>query len=89
MLILRDTQCFAAQGFGLGRPVAAPLLPELIRLIEERLPAVLGTPGLSGARPWGMTARTSSGSGLQGSALMPAGSISMSAANPGGRKFGA
>ena len=88
LLILRDTQCFAAQGFGLGRPVAAPLLPELIRLIEERLPAVLGTPGLSGARPWGMTTRTSSGSGLQGSALMPAGSISMSAANPGGRKFG-
>ena len=46
LLMLQDMQCFAAQGFGLGRPVAAPLLPELVRHIEERLPGVLGTPEL-------------------------------------------
>jgi EAL domain-containing protein (putative c-di-GMP-specific phosphodiesterase class I) len=47
LLRLRDLRCHAAQGFGLGRPVAAPLIPELIRSIEERLPAVLGTQSLS------------------------------------------
>jgi EAL domain-containing protein (putative c-di-GMP-specific phosphodiesterase class I) len=51
LLRLRDMDCYAAQGFGLGRPVAAPLLPDLIRRIEERLPGVLGTPTLSPARP--------------------------------------
>jgi diguanylate cyclase len=50
---LRDMQCYAAQGFGLGRPVAAPLIPDLVRRIEERLPGVLGTPTLSQARPGG------------------------------------
>ncbi|MBE3076463.1 MAG: bifunctional diguanylate cyclase/phosphodiesterase [Actinobacteria bacterium] len=49
LLRLRDMKCYAAQGFGLGRPVAAPLLPELIRSIEERLPEVLGTSILSRA----------------------------------------
>jgi diguanylate cyclase (GGDEF)-like protein len=53
LLMLRDMQCFAAQGFGLGRPVAAALLPQLVRRIEERLPGVLGTSGLTGARPRG------------------------------------
>lgn len=53
LLRLRDMECYAAQGFGLGRPVAAPLLPELVRHIEERLPGVLGTPTLSRARPGG------------------------------------
>ena len=48
---LRDMQCYAAQGFGLGRPVAAPLIPQLVRQIEERLLGVLGTPTLSQARP--------------------------------------
>jgi len=47
LLRLRAMRCDDAQGFGLGRPVAAPLLPELIRSIEERLPAVLGTPASS------------------------------------------
>ena len=51
LLMLRDMDCYAAQGFGLGRPVAAPLLPDLIRRIEERLPGVLGPPTLSPARP--------------------------------------
>jgi len=51
LLRLRDMDCYAAQGFGLGRPVTAPLLPELVRHIEERLPGVLGTPILSPARP--------------------------------------
>ncbi|WP_081784980.1 bifunctional diguanylate cyclase/phosphodiesterase [Cellulomonas sp. KRMCY2] len=43
LLMLRDMRCFAAQGFGLGRPVPAPLVPELVARIQERLPAVLGT----------------------------------------------
>jgi len=47
LLRLQAMRCDDAQGFGLGRPVAAPLLPELIRRIEERLPAVLGTPASS------------------------------------------
>jgi len=51
LLMLRDMQCFAAQGFGLGRPVAGPLLPELVRRIEERLPAILATHVLSDALP--------------------------------------
>jgi len=48
LLRLRDMRCFAAQGFGLGRPVAGPLLPELVARIEERLPEVLGSPALRG-----------------------------------------
>ena len=51
LLMLRDMQCFAAQGFGLGRPVAGPLLPELVRRIEDRLPAVLATRVLDDALP--------------------------------------
>jgi diguanylate cyclase len=51
LLRLRDMRCYSAQGFGLGRPVAAQLVPELVRGIEERLPAVLGTPRLSRALP--------------------------------------
>lgn len=51
LLMLRDMDCYAAQGFGLGRPVAAPLLPDQVRRIEERLSEVLGTPTLSPARP--------------------------------------
>jgi diguanylate cyclase len=50
---LRDMHCYAAQGFGLGRPVAAPLIPHLVRQIEERLRGVLGTPRLSRARRGG------------------------------------
>lgn len=38
---LRDLACPAVQGFGVGRPAAAPLVPALIRAIEDRLPAVL------------------------------------------------
>jgi len=51
LLRLQTMQCFAAQGFGLGSPVAAPLIPELIKRIEQRLPGILGMPALSGARP--------------------------------------
>jgi EAL domain-containing protein (putative c-di-GMP-specific phosphodiesterase class I) len=46
LLRLRAMKCNDAQGFGLGRPVAAPLIPELIRSIEERLPGVLGAPSI-------------------------------------------
>lgn len=46
---LRDMQCFAAQGFGLGRPVSASLIPRLIAEIEGRLPEVLGAPSPGGA----------------------------------------
>jgi len=53
LLRLRDMRCSTAQGFALGPPVAASLLPELITRIEERLSAVLGTPGLSRAGPLG------------------------------------
>ena len=49
LLRLRNLECHAAQGFGLGCPVAAPLPPELVRNIEQRLPEVLETPRLSGA----------------------------------------
>ena len=49
LLMLRDMDCYAAQGFGLGRPAAAPLLPDLVRRIEERLNGVPGTPTLSPA----------------------------------------
>ncbi|NMM33870.1 MAG: bifunctional diguanylate cyclase/phosphodiesterase [Phycicoccus sp.] len=51
LVMLRDMDCYAAQGFVLGRPVAPPRLPDLIRRIEERLTGVLGTPTLSPARP--------------------------------------
>ena len=51
LLMLRDMRCFAAQGFGLGRPAAGPLLPELVRRIEARLPGILATHELSDALP--------------------------------------
>ncbi len=50
-LRLRDMHCFAAQGFALGRPVAAPLIPELIARIERRLPELLSPPRADGVRP--------------------------------------
>lgn len=50
LLMLRDMDCYAAQGFGLGRPVAALLLPDEISRIEERLPRVLGAPTVSATR---------------------------------------
>jgi diguanylate cyclase (GGDEF)-like protein len=53
LIKLRDMECFAGQGYGLGRPVAAMLLPDLIRRIESRLPGVLGTPTLSRSRSGG------------------------------------
>jgi EAL domain-containing protein (putative c-di-GMP-specific phosphodiesterase class I) len=53
LLRLRDMRCSTAQGFDLGRPVTASLLPELITHIEDRLCSVLGTPGLSATRPVG------------------------------------
>jgi EAL domain-containing protein (putative c-di-GMP-specific phosphodiesterase class I) len=53
LLRLRDLRCFAGQGFALGPPVVATQLPDLVRRIEERLPTVLATSGLSQARPRG------------------------------------
>jgi EAL domain-containing protein (putative c-di-GMP-specific phosphodiesterase class I) len=53
LLRLRDMRCPTAQGFDLGRPVTASLLPELITHIEDRLCSVLGAPGLSATRPAG------------------------------------
>jgi diguanylate cyclase (GGDEF)-like protein len=47
LLRLRDMKCGTAQGFNLGPPVPASLLPELITSIEKRLSPVLGSPGLS------------------------------------------
>ncbi len=41
LMILRDMSCDAAQGFGLGRPVPAERVPELVATIEERVPRVL------------------------------------------------
>jgi diguanylate cyclase (GGDEF)-like protein len=55
LLRLRDMECYAAQGYGLGRPVAGPLLVDLIRRIEERLSGVLGTPTFSRAHPDAIT----------------------------------
>ena len=43
--------CGTAQGFALGPPVTAALLPGLIEGVEERLSAVLGTPWLRPTRP--------------------------------------
>ena len=50
LLALRDMQCSAAQGYGLGRPVAADDLPGLVRRIEQRLPGVLGAAVLADKR---------------------------------------
>ena len=41
LLSLRDMGCDAAQGFGLGRPVAPDALLPLVDVIEERVPRVL------------------------------------------------
>ncbi len=41
LLRLHLMGCFAAQGFGLGRPVPAALLPVLVQRIEARIPGVL------------------------------------------------
>ncbi len=46
LLRLRDLRCPSVQGFALGPPVEATLLPELIRRIEERLPPVLRRSGV-------------------------------------------
>jgi len=53
LLRLRDMHCGTAQGFGLGRPVAASMLPELVTRIEERLCTVLAKPSLGKARQAG------------------------------------
>jgi len=50
LLGLARMRCHAAQGFGLGRPVAAPLVAELIARIEDRLPQVLRSAGSAVAR---------------------------------------
>jgi diguanylate cyclase (GGDEF)-like protein len=53
LLALREMRCCTAQGFNLGPPVQATLLPELITRIERRLGPVLGTAGLSRTGPAG------------------------------------
>ena len=40
MVALVRMHCYAAQGFGLGRPVPAGQIPELIRRIERRMPEI-------------------------------------------------
>ncbi|QTE27870.1 GGDEF domain-containing phosphodiesterase [Pengzhenrongella sicca] len=50
LLALRDMQCHAAQGFGLGRPVPGPQLPEVVRRIHDRLPSVLHVPTVGAGR---------------------------------------
>jgi diguanylate cyclase (GGDEF)-like protein len=42
LLALRDMRCYAAQGYGLSRPVAATQLAECITRIESYLPPLLG-----------------------------------------------
>ncbi|KGM11212.1 putative bifunctional diguanylate cyclase/phosphodiesterase [Cellulomonas bogoriensis] len=41
LLALAELSCFAAQGFGLGRPVPAAQIPGLIEQIHARVPGVL------------------------------------------------
>ena len=41
LLSLRDMHCFAAQGFGIGRPVPAAEVPPLIDAIHARVPALV------------------------------------------------
>lgn len=41
MLALLEMRCVAAQGFGLGRPVAAEEIPAMVRRIEARVPEVI------------------------------------------------
>jgi EAL domain-containing protein (putative c-di-GMP-specific phosphodiesterase class I) len=41
LLALREMRCFAAQGFGIGRPVPPDAIPDAVAGIEERLPALL------------------------------------------------
>ena len=53
LLRLRDMRCGTAQGFELGPPVEASLVPELIIRIEERMACVLGPPQIGLARPEG------------------------------------
>ncbi|RYV49414.1 putative bifunctional diguanylate cyclase/phosphodiesterase [Pengzhenrongella frigida] len=41
LLALRDMHCPGVQGYGLGRPVPPPQVPELITRIESRIPEIL------------------------------------------------
>jgi diguanylate cyclase (GGDEF)-like protein len=51
LLRLREMKCSTAQGFALGPPVTASLLPDLVRRLEGRLATVLGNPDLSAVHP--------------------------------------
>jgi EAL domain-containing protein (putative c-di-GMP-specific phosphodiesterase class I) len=53
LLRLREMRCGRAQGFKLGPPVPAELLPELVKRTQERLSAVLGESGISPTQPVG------------------------------------
>lgn len=41
LMTLREMRCGAAQGFGIGRPVPADRVPDLVQVIESRVPRVL------------------------------------------------
>lgn len=43
LLALVEMRCFAAQGYGLGRPVPPDRIPDMIDAIESRVPRVVGS----------------------------------------------
>ena len=54
LLTLRDMNCYAAQGFGIGRPVAPEVLLALVDAIEDRIPALVGGQDLVLPEPFGV-----------------------------------
>ncbi|MCU1432113.1 MAG: diguanylate cyclase/phosphodiesterase & domain with sensor, partial [Actinotalea sp.] len=48
LLTLRDMRCYAAQGFGIGRPVASESLVALVDAIHARVPGLVGADELVG-----------------------------------------
>ena len=54
LLSLRDMRCYAAQGFGIGRPVAPDVLLALVEAIEARMPALVGATELALPEPFGL-----------------------------------
>lgn len=51
LLTLQEMSCDAAQGFGIGHPVPADEIPDLVAAIEERIPHVLRQGVPVGQRP--------------------------------------
>ena len=54
LLSLRDMRCYAAQGFGIGRPVAPDVLLALVETIEGRVPSLVGAAELVLPEPFGL-----------------------------------